>query len=259
MPPECWPRWRGRSWAIWYSSKNLRTRGWSRSKPASRNLRSALSLGSCHSQVRTRPVSFSIEVISKPSALPTSRAGSGRKLAKSLVHILNGALALLAAGKVDIDIGPFAALFRKEAFKQQLHADRVDRGDFERVTHGAVGGRAAALRQDAVLLTEAHDVPHDQEIAGQLQLFDQRQLVLDLLAGAVMIRLITAAGALVDALAQKAHHGLAFRHGIARKFVAEVGQRELEPRRDFERVRGRFGQVGEYTRHFRGRLHVAFG
>jgi hypothetical protein len=34
-------------------------------------------------------------------------------------------------------------------------------------------------------LAEAHDVPDDQEIAGQLELFDERQLALDLAAGGV--------------------------------------------------------------------------
>src|ERR1039458_9907447 len=39
MPPECWPRWRGRSCAMRESWQNLLTRGWVMSNPASWNWR----------------------------------------------------------------------------------------------------------------------------------------------------------------------------------------------------------------------------
>ena len=53
-------------------------------------------------------------------------------------------------GKIDIDVGPFAALFGEEAFEEEVHADGVDGGDAERVADGAVGGGAASLAQDAL-------------------------------------------------------------------------------------------------------------
>ena len=56
----------------------------------------------------------------------------------------------------------------------------IDRGDAQRIADRAVGGRAAALHQDVVLAAEAHDVPDDQEIAGEIELFDERQFALDL-------------------------------------------------------------------------------
>ena len=74
---------------------------------------------------------------------------------------------------------------RKKALEQQLHADRIDRRDAQRIADGAVGRRPAALHQNSLLAAEAHDVPDDQEIAGQLQLLDQRQLALDLLPRAL--------------------------------------------------------------------------
>ena len=141
MPPECWPRWRGRSCAMRYSSKNLRTRGWFRSRPASRNWRSVVSLGSFHSQVRTRlrePLErgdFEAQRLAHfarggAAAIGDDVGGHGRaQLAEALVDVLDGALALVAAGQVDIDVGPLAALFGKEALEQQVHAHRIDGGD----------------------------------------------------------------------------------------------------------------------------------
>ena len=57
---------------------------------------------------------------------------------------------------------------------------------------------------------EVHDVPDDEEVAGQVELFDERQLALDLPAGALVIGAVAAARALVGALAQEGVHGLAF-------------------------------------------------
>ncbi len=105
--------------------------------------------------------------------------------------------------------------------------DGIDSGDTQRVADGAVGRRAASLHQDALLAAEAHDVPHDQEIAGEFELFDQRQLALDLplcaLPKVAFSAAVSLPRAFLGALAQERHHGLALRHGIARKFVTEIG------------------------------------
>src|SRR5690606_15031688 len=45
----------------------------------------------------------------------------------------------------------------------------------------AVRRRAAALAEDALAPREAHDVPHDQEIAREPELGDEREFVCDLL------------------------------------------------------------------------------
>ena len=136
--------------------------GCCRSKPASRNWRSVVSLGSFHSHVRTRLAElFERRDFEAQRLAHLARGGAaaigddvgrhGRaELAEALVDVLDGALALVAAGQVDIDIGPLAALFGEEALEQQVHADGIDGGDPERIADGAVGGRAAALRQDVV-------------------------------------------------------------------------------------------------------------
>ncbi len=131
------------------------------------------------------------------------------KLSVALVDVLNGALALVAAGKIEIDVGPFAALFGKKALEEQVHADRIDGGDAERVADRAVGGRAAPLHQNVLLAAEAHDVPDDQEIAGEVELFDQGQFALDLPAGALVVGAVAPEHAFVACA--RAGTGSAFR------------------------------------------------
>ena len=50
---------------------------------------------------------------------------SRAQLSEALVDVLDDPLALFAAGQIDIDVRPFAALFGKKALEQQVHADRV--------------------------------------------------------------------------------------------------------------------------------------
>src|SRR5579884_306375 len=157
--------------------------------------------------------------------------GHGRAApAVALVNILDGSLALIAARQIEIDIRPFAPLFGKKTLKEQVHAHRIDRRDAQRVADRAVGRRAAALYENSLPAAELYDVPDDQKISGKPELFNQRQLTLDLLPRALVIRAVAAARALLGLPAEKRVHGFARRHGILRKFVTQIGQREIEPR-----------------------------
>src|SRR6185369_14375648 len=102
-------------------------------------------------------------------------------------------LAAVAARQIQVDVGPLAALLREKALEEQLHLDRVDGGDAEAVADGAVGGRTAPLHEDVVLAAVADDVPDDQEVAGQIELLDQIELVGDLTLRLVVIRAETIA------------------------------------------------------------------
>src|SRR3546814_9208559 len=53
-----------------------------------------------------------------------------------------------------------------------------DLGDAEGVADGAVGGAPPPLAEDALAAAEVDDVPHHQEVAGEAELLDERQLVL---------------------------------------------------------------------------------
>ena len=64
------------------------------------------------------------------------------------VDVLDHPLAAVAAGQVEVDVRPLAALLGEEALEEQLHAHGIDGGDAEAVADRAVGGGAAALDQD---------------------------------------------------------------------------------------------------------------
>ncbi len=67
--------------------------------------------------------------------------GHGRApLAVAPVDVLDHALARLAAGQVEVDVRPLAALFGEEALEEQVHPYRIHGRDAQRVADGAVGG-----------------------------------------------------------------------------------------------------------------------
>ena len=129
----------------------------------------------------------------------------------ALVNILDGALALVAAGKVQIDVGPFATLLRKKALEQKFHADRIDSGDPQRIAHRAVGGGASALHENIIFAAEANDVPDNQEISGKIQLFDHRQFAIDLLHRPFIPRAVPVHHAFPCSCAQKLDLRFAYR------------------------------------------------
>ena len=127
---------------------------------------------------------------------------AGARAAVAPVDVLDDLFAAVAAREVEVDVGPLAALLREEALEEELHPDRVDGGDAERVADRAVRGRAAALEEDAALAAEADDVPDDQEVAGEVELLDERELVRELAAHARGHGPIALARAGLDQLAQ---------------------------------------------------------
>ena len=173
--------------------------------------------------------------------------------------MLNHLLAAIAARQIEIDVGPFAALFRKKALEQQIHADRIDSRDPEAVADGAVGGRSAPLHEDVVMAAEIDDVPDDEEVAGEIETLDEIELTRNLRAGPIVIRPIALPRAQVGQLAEKRAVGLARRHRIVGKAIAEIGHRVVEPLA--ERLgRGEpRGQIAKQPRHFFGRLQITLG
>ena len=195
MPPECWPRCRGRSWICCQRRPNNWMPGSWKSMPASRRLRSSVSFGSTHSKWFMTFASRSIcggldrqrlpHFARRAASAIGDHVGRHRRAGRPVlrVDVLDDPLAPIAARQVEIDVGPLAALLGQEPLEQQIHPDRIHRGDPQAVAHGAVGGRAAPLHEDVLLPAEVDDVPDDQEVAGEIELLDQIQLALDLRAG----------------------------------------------------------------------------
>src|SRR5947207_4224344 len=96
------------------------------------------------------------------------------------INFLDHCFPPIAAGKIKIDIRPaFAALVEKP-FEHEMIFHRINGRYPEAITHGAVGGTAAALNHDVVFTAEIDDVPNDQEITGETELAYQRKLFFDL-------------------------------------------------------------------------------
>ena len=155
-------------------------------------------------------------------------------------------LALGARRQVDVDVRPLPALFREEAFEEQLHADRIDGRDAQRITDGTVCGRAATLAEDPVACREGDDVLDDQEVAREVELLDDLELVMDLPRD-TGVGTISVAFADTDSsqLAKAAHLGLAGAQGVSGKAIVELFERELAAFRDDASLADPFGVIGE--------------
>ena len=181
MPPECWPRWRGRFWICCHQiDEQLHARrlgidaaglqlqrqvvGGVAELEAPQQLRQAVDLFE-------REAERLADLAHGAARAVGDDVGGHRRAARAvaLVDVLDDALALVAARQVDVDVRPLAALLRQKALEEQLHADGVDGGDAEGVAHRRVGRRAAPLREDVLLAAEAHDVPDDEEVAGEVR------------------------------------------------------------------------------------------
>ena len=173
----------------------------------------------------------------------------------ALVHILNGALPLIAAGEIEIDVRPFAALFGQKSLEEKVHPDRIDRGDAERVADGAIGRGAASLHENVLFTAKADDVPDDQEIAGQIELFDQREFAIDLARAPVRCPDRSGKSCLRARDAKKLHLRFAIGNRIHGEFVSEVIQSELQARgKNLSVLAIASGRSEKETRHFRGRF-----
>ncbi|MNS89918.1 hypothetical protein D3C72_1239500 [compost metagenome] len=83
--------------------------------------------------------------------------------------------------EVHVDIGRLIALARQEAAEQQVGLLGADLGHVQAEADQRIGGRAAALAQDAVGARKAHDVVHSEEEGFVLLFLDEVQLVFELL------------------------------------------------------------------------------
>ena len=243
IPPECCPRWRGRSWISSKSRAKSRICRSAGIEPGARQTGLQIVVG-VDPLVASHVLGEAVDLLdihpedladlTRSALLPISDdVGRHRSAARTvaLVDVLDGSLAAIAARQVEVDVRPLAALLGEEALEEQLHADRIDGGDAEAVADGAVRRRAAPLHEDPLTTAEVHDVPHDQEVAGQLELADELKLVLDLSPGPLVVGAIVTASARIGHLAEVALHRLAGWHRVVGEAVAEIVEGEAQPLR----------------------------
>ncbi len=95
------------------------------------------------------------------------------------VDVLDDLFAAVALD-VDVDVGRTVALGGQEALEQQAEGHGVGLGDAEGEADRRVGRRPPALAEDVGPPAELDDVPHDEEVAGEAELLDDVELVVDL-------------------------------------------------------------------------------
>ena len=181
--------------------------------------------------------------------------------AVALVDVLDHLLAPIAARQVQVDVGPLAPRLGQEALEQEVHADGIDRGEAEAVADRAVGGRAAPLHEDAVGTTVLHELPHDEEVAREVEPADQVELARNLLPGTRGEGPVPVAlpRALLGERPEVRDRRLARRQRVIGKAIPEVLQREVEARRQLPGVGDGVGPVGEQALHRARRLERALG
>ncbi len=183
----------------------------------------------------------------------------GAVLPVFLVHVLDHALAPGAARQVEIDVGPFAALFGEKPLEEQVHAHRIHGRNPEAVADGAVGGRPSALHEDVLLPAEIDNVPDDQEVADEIEFCNEIQLTCHLRARPVVEGPVPIAGADLRDLPEERDLALPVRHRICRKAVAQVAHAELQAIGQLARGVHGLGAIGKQPGHLGGRLQVALG
>src|SRR5205085_11798383 len=187
------------------------------------------------------------------------RGDAGAVAAVFVVDVLDDLLAPLML-EIDIDVGRLAARGADKALEKDVDLGRIDRGDAEAIADDRIGRRAAALAQDVLAARELDDVVHGEEIAREIELLDQLELVLDPLADVLGN---TAGeflgGALPSQFGQPLLGGEAGRHRLLGIFVAQFVEAEPAARDDFERAGQRVLIAAEQSRHFRRRLQMTLG
>ena len=150
----------------------------------------------------------------RPGPIGDDVGDLGRVMAAvALVHVLDD---LFAAGRSRCRCRCRGAITfgRQEPFEQQPERHGIGLGDAERVTHRAVRRAAAALAEDVGPIAELDEVPHDEEVAGEPEVLDDVELVVDGAPGPgaqrqVFVRAgalaVPAAAALFDEMAQVLH------------------------------------------------------
>jgi len=83
--------------------------------------------------------------------------------------------------EVDVDVRRLRPFLRDEPLEQHRHPRRIHFGDAQGIAHRGIGGRAAALAQDALRSRVGDQVGHREEVVLVAHLADQHQLALDLL------------------------------------------------------------------------------
>ena len=172
-------------------------------------------------------------------------------------HVVDHLAAALIA-EIDVEVRHRDPLGVEESLEEEVVLERVDVGDAQGVGHDAARARAAA-RPDgyAVALRPVDEVPDDEEIARELHLDDDVELVLGALPDLGADDGVAPPQALEG---QVAHIFLGTRVVAGYLVVGEhrtrIGDLEIDHLRDAQSVFEGLGDLGEKRGHLVRALHV---
>ena len=166
---------------------------------------------------------------------------------------------LAAAGlaEIDVDVGRTDPLGVEKALENEAVAHRVEVGDAEHVGHHAPGGRSASRTDgNAALLGEVDEVPDDEKVAGETELFEDAELVVQTLAQSRRPVAVAALETFLAKLAQVTLARPALRGMENRKARLAEFHADLAALGNARRVGQRLRMVAENLGHLLRRLEV---
>lgn len=176
-----------------------------------------------------------------------------------LVDVLDHLLAPLGV-EVDVNVWLLLAQARKETLERETVEDRIDRGDLQQVTDRRVRRGPPALAEDPACARLPHNVVHDEEVAGEIELLDHVELAFDALAPrgveGVPARAVSLGCALPHELPQPAHLRVPLREVEFRQPRGRLPERERELARERHGPRDGIGVAGEVPEHGLGASEV---
>src|SRR6202000_2902216 len=107
-----------------------------------------------------------------PATADDSADDGGAIAAIPVVDVLDDLFAAFVL-EIDVNVGRLIAAGGHKAFEQQIMLRGIDRRDAEHVANRRIGGRPAALAQNAPGPREQDDLVDGQEIRRVFELFDQ--------------------------------------------------------------------------------------
>ena len=161
--------------------------------------------------------------------------------------------------EIDVDVGRLVALVGQEALEQDFDFLGIHRGDAEAIADGRVGGRAAALAEDAHLAGLRDDLVHGQEVGRDLLAADQLELVPDRVGDFFRNALGIPPGRSVPGQPDELVHGrlaALVHHGI---LVGELVEREAAAAHDLLRALDGARMAAEQARHLLGIFQMPLG
>ena len=161
--------------------------------------------------------------------------------------------------EIDVDVGRDLPLVGQKALEHQVLGDGIDGADAQQIGHQRVGGRSAPLAANSLLSGEADDVPDDQEIVGQLRLFDDFQFVPELLPDAGRRAGIALGQGFFAQTPQIGLGAHAVRRGEGGQVLQAVAQLEPAAFGKNQRVGQSLRMVGKEFGHLPGRLQIILG